>query len=135
MKDFRNLKVWQKAHELVLQIYKATQRSPQSELYGLTSQLRRSSASIPTNLAEGYGRDGDAEFARFVQIAMGSASEVEYQLLLSRDLTFLGPTIYEDLNAKIIEIKRMLTTFLQTLRTSKKTRSTQQPGSSRKADR
>ena len=84
VKDFRELKVWQKAHQLTLTVYQLTAAFPREELYGLTSQLRRSCSSIPANLAEGCGRNGDAEFARFCSIAMGSASEVEYHLLLAQ---------------------------------------------------
>src|ERR1017187_11021165 len=83
------LKVWQKAHQLTLAVYQITAPFPRSELYGLTSQLRRSCASIPANLAEGCGRNGDAELARFCSIAMGSASELEYHLLLARDLKLI----------------------------------------------
>ena len=90
MQSFRNLKVWEKAHALTLDIYRASESFPRSEIYGLTSQLRRSSASIGANIAEGCGRRGDLELGRFVQIAMGSASEVEYHLLLARDLAFLS---------------------------------------------
>ena len=88
MRDFRSLKVWQKAHELTLRVYTATRIFPKDELYGLTSQVRRSAASITTNVAEGCGRSGEAELARFLNIAMGSASELEYQLLLARILSF-----------------------------------------------
>ena len=116
MKDFRQLKVWEKAHQLALSIYKATKLFPKEELYGLTSQIRRASMSIPTNIAEGCGRKTDADFARFLQIAMGSASETEYQLLLSHDLEFLSKEDYEKLNNDVTEIKRMLTSFMQTLR-------------------
>ena len=77
MKDFRQLQVWEKSHQLALGVYKATQDFPKEELYGLTSQIRRASTSIPTNIAEGCGRGTDPEFARFLQIAMGSASETE----------------------------------------------------------
>ena len=83
MKDFRQLKVWEKAHQLALAVYKATKDFPKEELYGSTSQIRRASMSIPTNIAEGCGRNTDAEFARFLQISMGSASETEYQLMLA----------------------------------------------------
>ena len=86
MKDFRDLQVWQKAHGLTLAIYRVTVTFPRQELYGLTTQLRRASSSIAANLAEGCGRNSDAEFARFCSIAMGSASELEYHLLLARDL-------------------------------------------------
>jgi four helix bundle protein len=90
MRDFRNLQVWNKAHSLTLDVYKATGFFPKEELYSLTSQIRRSSASIPTNIAEGCGRSGDAELARFMSISMGSASELEYQLLLAHDLNYLN---------------------------------------------
>ena len=82
VKDFHELKVWQKAHQLTLAVYQTTAGFPREELYGLTSQLRRASSSVGANLAEGCGRNGDAEFARFCSIAMGSASELEYHLLL-----------------------------------------------------
>lgn len=116
MKDFRELKVWEKAHFLTLKVYKATTAFPKDELYGLTSQVRRSSASIPANIAEGCGRGGDVEFARFLQIAMGSASELEYQLLLAHDLKFLKTPDYEQLASEVTEVKRMLTSFMQKLR-------------------
>jgi four helix bundle protein len=116
MKDFRQLKVWEKSHQLALAVYKATKEFPKEELYGLTSQIRRASISIPTNISEGCGRNTDAEFARFLQIAMGSASETEYQLLLSHDLGFLDKLQYDQLNTDITEIKRMLASLLKTLR-------------------
>ncbi len=116
MQDFRDLKVWGKAHHLTLGVYKASATFPKDELYGLTSQIRRSSASVPTNIAEGCGRSGDPEFARFVQIAMGSASELEYQLLLSHDLGFMNGTKYKTLANQVIEVKRMLAVLLQKLR-------------------
>ena len=115
VKDFHELKVWQKAHELTLAIYRATVDFPRAELYGLTSQLRRASASIGANLAEGCGRSGDAEFARFCSIAMGSASELEYHLLLARDLKLFKPGDYEKLAPRATELKRMLTALLQKL--------------------
>lgn len=116
MKDFRQLKVWEKAHQLALAVYKTTKSFPKEELHGLTSQIRRSSMSIPTNIAEGCGRNTNAEFARFLQIAMGSASETEYQLLLSHDLGFIDPEQYAILNQDVTEIKRMIASLLKTLR-------------------
>lgn len=115
MKDFHELKVWQKAHQLTLAIYQITAPFPREELYGLTSQLRRSASSIPANLAEGCGRNGDAEFARFCSIALGSASELEYHLLLARDLKLIQPRDYEELAARVTELKRMLTALFQKL--------------------
>ena len=115
MRDFRELKVWEKGHRLTLAVYKATVRFPQDELYGLTSQIRRSCASIPANIAEGCGRSGDAELACFLRIAMGSASELEYHLLLAHDLNLLDTSDYEPLTKYVTEIKRMLTSFIQKL--------------------
>ena len=116
MKDFLNIKAWRRAHELTLKIYKVCESFPKEELYGLTSQIRRAAGSIPTNIAEGCGRSTDVELARFVDIALGSASEVEYHLLLARDLGYIAAEYYEALNSEIIEIKRMLTTFAKTVR-------------------
>lgn len=116
MKAFRKLTVWEKGHQLTLVVYKATRSFPRDELYGLTSQLRRLASSIPADIAEGCGRSGDAELARFLQIAAGSASETEYHLLLSRDLEYLNETDYVPLSEAIVGIQRMLTTFIQKLR-------------------
>lgn len=116
MRDFRQLKVWAKAHELTIAVYKATRSFPKEELYGLTSQIRRSCESIPANIAEGCGRTGGAELARFLNIAMGSASELEYHLLLSHDLGLIEATKYQQLAAGVVELKRMLTSFVQKLK-------------------
>jgi len=116
MKDFKQLKVWEKAHQLALAIYKATAQFPKEELYGLTSQIRRASMSIPTNIAEGCGRNTDAEFARFLQIAMGSASETEYELILAHDLEFLANEHYEKLQSRVEEVKKMLSSLIKTIR-------------------
>lgn len=116
MKDFRKLQVWEKGHQLALAVYQATQAFPQAELYGLTSQIRRASVSIPSNIAEGCGRGSDAEFARFLQIAMGSASELEYQLLLTQDLGFLNGSDCEQLTQDVVEVKRMLASLIKRLR-------------------
>ena len=113
MQDFRRLLVWQKAHELVLQVYRISRDFPREELYGLTSQVRRSAASVPTNVAEGCGRGSDPDFARFLVMAMGSSSELEYQLLLSRDLAFLDTAMHQTLEAKVVEIKKMLTALIR----------------------
>jgi four helix bundle protein len=108
MKNFRDLQVWQKAHQLTLRVYKTTSAFPREEVYGLTSQIRRCSASIAANLAEGCGRQGNNEFHRFLQIALGSASELEYHFLLSRDLDYLADSCFHSLNDDVIELKRML---------------------------
>jgi four helix bundle protein len=116
MKDFCQLKVWDKSHQLALERYKATKEFPKEELYGLTSQICRASTSIPTNIAEGCCRNTDADFARFLQMAMGSASETEYQLILAHNLDFLPKESYEQLHNEVEEVKRMLASLLKTLR-------------------
>ena len=113
MRNFRELKVWERSHQLTLQVYEATARFPREELYGLTSRIRRSSASIPANIAEGSGRDGNADLARFLQIATASAIELEYHLLLAHDLDLLGVRDHERLTREVTEIKRMLTSFIR----------------------
>lgn len=95
MQDYKALKVWEKSHQLTLAVDQATATFPKDELYGLTSQIRRACASIPANIAEGCGGDGGAEFARFLRIAMGSASELDYHLLLARDLNLLSAVGYK----------------------------------------
>jgi four helix bundle protein len=115
MANFRELRVWEKAHDLTLRIYEATGSFPKEEMYGLTSQIRRSCSSIPTNVAEGCGRGGDPELARFLHIAMGSASELEYQLLLARDLNLLAVPDYDNLAHDLNEVQRMLASFIQKL--------------------
>jgi len=116
MEDFKDLRVWAKAHELTLAIYRKTRAFPKDEMYGLTSQLRRASASIGANIAEGCGRRSDAEMRRFVQIARGSANEVEYHLLLAKDLTLLTSEEHKHLEAKVLEIQRMLASLVQSLK-------------------
>lgn len=116
MRNFRELKVWEKAHHLTLGVYNASQSFPRDEIYGLTSQIRRSSVSVPANIAEGCGRNGDAELARFLQIAMGSASELDYHLMLARDLNLLNSSDYARLASEVGEVKRMLTSFVQKLK-------------------
>ena len=116
MRDFRGLKVWEKAHQLTLAVYHATRSFPKEERYGLTRDLRRSVASVPTNIAEGCGRDTERELHRFLSIAAGSASETEYQLLLARDLGHLAADAYQSLHSSTTEVKRMLTGFMQKLR-------------------
>jgi four helix bundle protein len=116
MKNYRELFVWQKAHQLVLGLYAATRTYPSDELYGLTSQSRRSAVSIPSNLAEGCGRNGDAELARFCDIASGSASELDYQMLLAHDLGYLPDGTHSKLEGHLQEVRRMLTGLIATLR-------------------
>ena len=104
--------MWQKAHSLTLAIYRVSASFPAQKTYGLTSQVRRSAASVPANIAEGCGRDTAADLARFLQIAMGSASELEYHLLLARDLGFLNQGDYDDLGRETVRVKKMLSTYL-----------------------
>lgn len=116
MRDFRELKVWERSHGLTLAAYEATAAFPREELYGLTSQIRRSASSVPANIAEGCGRDGDAELSRFLRIAAGSASELEYHLLLARDLGLIESLEHKRLTKETTEVKRMLTVFVQKLK-------------------
>ncbi|MEM7800608.1 MAG: four helix bundle protein [Chloroflexota bacterium] len=116
MQDFKNLIVWQKSHKLTLDIYQLTKGFPNDEKFGLTNQMRRSSASIPTNIAEGCGRGTDVDFARFLQISMGSASELEYQLILAKDLGYLDQEMSRKFQMTVNEIKRMLTGLIKKLR-------------------
>jgi four helix bundle protein len=120
MRDFRKIQVWQKSHELTLQLYKVTSAFPEEELYGLTSQIRRASASIPANIAEGCGRNTQTELARFVHIASGSASELDYHLLLAHDLGFINQATYLELGNTISEIKRILYAFEKTVSSNPK---------------
>ena len=113
MQSFRSLRVWEKAHQLTLSVYGLSKAFPREETYGLTSQMRRASASIGTNIAEGCCRKGSSEMARFLQIALGSAGELEYQLLLARDLKYLPQTEYEALDGLVVEVKRMLSSLVQ----------------------
>ena len=108
MRDFKQLKVWEKAHRFTLAIYQMTSRFPKNELYGLTSQLRRAVVSVPTNIAEGYGRSGQVERSHFLNIALGSACEAEYLLILSKDLGYISEPEYGKSNDSLIEIRKML---------------------------
>lgn len=117
MKDFRNLKVWERSHSLVLKIYELSRRFPKEELFGLTSQIRRSAASIPANVADGRGRVSDADLRRFLGIAMGSASELEYQSLLARDLGYIEAASHQEVAMNIAEVKRMLASLINKLTT------------------
>jgi four helix bundle protein len=108
VKDFRELKVWEKAHQITLLSYKLTDQFPKHELFGLVSQIRRCSASIPANIAEGCGRLGNSELHRFLQIACGSTNELEYHFLLSKDLGFLPESDYTAAQKQLVELKRML---------------------------
>lgn len=117
MKNFRSLSVWQKSHKLTLDVYKSTASFPKEELYSLVSQIRRSAASVPSNIAEGCGRNTQSQLAHFLNISLGSASELEYQILLAKDLDFISEQIFKELTNQVIEIKRMLTSLHQKVST------------------
>jgi len=113
MKNFRDLHVWNEAHQLTLKIYQATRRFPREEQYGLTSQIRRCSVSIGANIAEGCGKRGNNEFGRFLAIASGSASELDYELLLALDLAYIDEASYGSLHEHLSRLRRMLTSLMQ----------------------
>ena len=115
-RNYRNLKVWSAAHTLTVRVYNVTRDFPDSERFGLVAQLRRSTASIPANLAEGSAISSEASFANFVEVAYSSASEADYQLLLARDVGYLHSSEYDALEAQIAEIRRMLAALRRTLR-------------------
>jgi len=119
MRNYRDLLVWEKAHKLTLAVYKITLLFPKEERYGLTGQVRRASASIAANLAEGCGRRSDGEMARYVQIAMGSGAELSYHFLLAKDLGFVPNAQYESLSADVNEITRMLSSLSGKLRNAR----------------
>ena len=119
MKDFRSLKVWEKAHAMTLTIYKSTESFPKQEMYALTSQLQRAAVSIPANIAEGCGKDSDAELKRYFLISMGSASELEYLLLLAYDLGYLPENTFQSMTSDLVEIRKMLNAFIQKLKASR----------------
>ena len=113
VRDFHELKVWVKAHRLVVSIYEVTQPFPSEERFGLTRQIRRTAVSIPSNIAEGCGRNTEPEMARFLDIASGSASELDYQILLARDLRYLDEDNYQKLAHQVQEVRRMLYAFMK----------------------
>jgi four helix bundle protein len=115
VRDFEQLEVWQAAHRLVLEIYRATETFPAAEIYGLTSQMRRSASSITANTAEGCGRGGHVELARFLQIARGSASELQSHLRLAKDLNHLSQQNYGRLLEALTEVEKMLVGYRQFL--------------------
>jgi four helix bundle protein len=116
MQDFRSLDTWRKSHALALKIYRVTASFPETERYGLAAQMRGASTSVPCNVAEGCGRGGKNELIRFLQIASGSASELDYQILLSRDLGYVSAGDYEELFRDVSDVKRLLTRFIQAIR-------------------
>ena len=120
MQNYRKLLVWQKAHKLVLDIYVNTKGFPKDELYGVTSQLRRAAVSISANIVEGAGRKTKADFARFLTMSLGSTNEVEYFLLLSKDLIYLNSEEHESLTQQLVEVRKMLLSLENKIRTESK---------------
>lgn len=116
MRDFANLQIWHKAHNFTLGIYKITDKFPKQELFGIVSQLRRCASSIAANIAEGCCRNGDKEFAQFLQVAMGSASESKYFLILSKDLGYIDEESFNSFTNQIDEILKMISVFINKLR-------------------
>jgi four helix bundle protein len=116
MRDFKKYDIWNLSHQLTLDLYTLTSNFPKEELYGITSQIRRASTSIPTNISEGCGRESDAEFNRFLSIALGSANETEYLLNLSKDLKFIKDDTFSELNDKVNLIKKKIFTLKQKLK-------------------
>ena len=121
MKDFRDLHVWERSHKLTLAVYAATLRFPREELYGLTSQIRRCAVSIGANIAEGCGKTGNNEFQRFLQIAAGSASELDYELLLAKDLGYLTQSDYSPVADDLNQTRKMLSSLLRKVNVDRKT--------------
>ena len=116
MQDFKNLRVWQKSHSLALRVYVVTATFPRSEIFGLTNQMRRAAVSVPANIAEGACRGGRREFARYLNVAVGSAGELEYHLLLASDLALLDRPQYAVLDEQATDVKRMLAGLIRKLR-------------------
>ena len=121
MRDFKKIQVWEKAHKLTLRLYRITSSFPKEELYRLTSQICRAASSIPANIAEGSGRNAQVELARFIHIASGSASELEYHLILAHDLGYIDSNVYPELDVAVNEIKRMPHGFEKTVQSNAKT--------------
>ncbi|MFI5335655.1 MAG: four helix bundle protein [Opitutales bacterium] len=116
MKDYRQIQVWQRSHALTVRIYQLTKHFPKDELFGLTSQMRRAASSTPANIAEGCGRDGDPELRRFMTIALGSACELDYHILLATELGYLTAQASAPIAGDILEIRRMLGSFIKKLK-------------------
>lgn len=115
MRNFQELIIWQKSHQLTLKIYSVTKNFPSQELFGLTSQMRRSAASVSTNIAEGCGRNSDAEMKRFLIISTGSCSELEYQLILAKDLKYISEILFNELQNELVLTRRMIYSFAEKL--------------------
>lgn len=118
MQNYKDLKVWEKAHQFTLEVYEVTKLFPKEEIYSLTNQLRRAASSIPANIAEGCGKNSQTEFAHFLNISLGSANEAEYFLILSKDLKYLNEKIFVTLVKTINEIKAMLIALISKVRSA-----------------
>jgi four helix bundle protein len=116
MRDYEQLRVWTSAHQSALEIHRISLTFPRSEMFALTSQIRRSAFSVPANIAEGCERNSNLDFARFLDIAMGSAKETDYHLLCSRDLGYVSLDLYQNIKSDLIRIQKMLTTLINTIR-------------------
>lgn len=116
MKNYRTLTVWKLAHALTLEVYRCSHRFPKEEVFALTAQIRRSSSSIGSNIAEGCGRDGDAELKRFLNVALGSACELDYQILLAGELVYLDPSDHSVLGSASLDLRQRLGAFIRTLK-------------------
>ena len=116
MKKFKNLKIWQEGIQIVTDVYKLTQKLPDEEKFGLISQMRRCAVSIPSNIAEGYGRNSDAELNRFLNIARGSSFELETQLIISTEFGFISPSQMDNLGEQINNIQRGITSLQKKLK-------------------
>ena len=115
MRDFSKLSIWQKSHELTLKIYTLTKSFPREEIFGLTSQMRRSASSIPTNIAEGCGRSSNPQFKHFLNFSIGSTSELEYQIILSKDLHYISDIAFNELHPLITEVRKMIYAYREKL--------------------
>jgi four helix bundle protein len=121
MGDFKKLKVWRRSHDLTLAVYHCTMSFPDHERFGLTAQLRRAAASVPANIAEGCGRRTDNELARFLRISLGSATELEYHLLLARDIGLLTPEFHDSLSLSVLEVQNMLAALERRIKPKQRT--------------
>lgn len=119
MQDYKKLAVWQKSYQLMLGVYKYTENYPKRETYSLVDQMRRAAVSVPANISEGSGRGTAADFARFLDMAMGSLSELDCYLLMGRDLKYITQEVYSELDQQLVEVRRMLNAFIYKLRPQK----------------
>ncbi|UOU99858.1 four helix bundle protein [Chryseobacterium daecheongense] len=118
MRDFKKFEVWQLSHQLTLKMYTLTKNFPKEEIFGLTSQIRRSFASVGYNISEGSGRNSDKEFANFINIALGSSNEAENQLVLAKDLGYINESDYQSLLEELTILKKKLVTLWNKLKTN-----------------